>query len=43
MEKSYVSNSCRFGVRMIGVARNGVERANRRDDDFERLFAMAIK
>ena len=43
MEKSYVSDSCRFGVRMIGVARKGVERANLRDDDFECLFAIAVQ
>ena len=33
MEKSYVSESSRFGVRTIGVARKGVKGANLRDDD----------
>ena len=43
MEKSYVRDSCRFGVRMIGVTRKGVEWANWKNDDFERLFAMAMQ
>ena len=43
MEKSCVRDSCRFGVRMIGVARKAVKMANLRDDDFERLFAIAVQ
>ena len=43
MEKSYVSESSRFGVRTIGVTRKGVKMANRRDDDFERLFTIAVQ
>ena len=43
MEKSYVRDSCRFGVRTIGVTRKGVKMANRRNEDFERLFAMAVQ
>ena len=43
MERSYVNESCRFGIRTIGMTRNGVKMANLRDDDFERLFAMAMK
>ena len=43
MERSYVNDSCRFGVRTIGVARKGVKMANQRNEDFERLFAMAVQ
>ena len=43
MEKSYVRDSCRFGIRTIGMTRKGVERANLRNEDFECLFAMAVQ
>ena len=43
MERSCVRDICRFGVRMIGMTRKGVERANLRNEDFERLFAIAMK
>ena len=43
MEKSCVSKSFRFGIRMIGMTRNGVKMANQRNEDFERLFAIAVQ
>ena len=43
MEKRWERESSRFGVRKIGMTRNGVKMANLRDEDFERLFAMAVQ
>ena len=43
MEKSYVNDSCRFGIRTIGMTRKAVKMANLRNDDFERLFTIAVQ